>query len=139
MLRGNCGDAAGAELGSSFAERITVNTGTVPVLPAPGRCQRPGGGLIEVEAMAANGTASEHATGPEPVAWPAWPRLMCAKTAAAYVDEKSVEAFRRGIPKLYPKPLKISGKGERWLKEALDEAIDRLTGKARVTNIVDLL
>ena len=32
MLRGNRGDAAGAELGSSFVERIAVNTGTVPVL-----------------------------------------------------------------------------------------------------------
>ena len=33
MLRGNRGEAAGAELGSSSAERITVNAGTVPVLP----------------------------------------------------------------------------------------------------------
>ena len=33
MLRGSRGDAAGTELGSSFVERITVNTGTVPVLP----------------------------------------------------------------------------------------------------------
>jgi hypothetical protein len=32
VLRGNRGDAAGAELGSSFVERIAVNTGTVPVL-----------------------------------------------------------------------------------------------------------
>ena len=29
MLRGNRGDAAGTELGSSFVERITVNVGTV--------------------------------------------------------------------------------------------------------------
>ena len=33
MLRGSRGDAAGIELGSSFVERITVNTGTVSVLP----------------------------------------------------------------------------------------------------------
>ena len=33
MLRGSRGEAAGAELGSSFAERIAVNTGTVPVCP----------------------------------------------------------------------------------------------------------
>ena len=32
MLRGNHGDAAGTELGSSFVERITVNAGTVSVL-----------------------------------------------------------------------------------------------------------
>jgi hypothetical protein len=34
VLRGSCGEAAGTESGSSFAERITVNTGTVPVLPS---------------------------------------------------------------------------------------------------------
>jgi hypothetical protein len=33
MLRGSRGDAAGTESGSSFVERITVNTGTVLVLP----------------------------------------------------------------------------------------------------------
>jgi hypothetical protein len=33
VLRGSRGDAAGTELGSSFAERIAVNTGTVPVCP----------------------------------------------------------------------------------------------------------
>ena len=35
MLRGSRGDAAGLELGSSFVERIAVNTGTVPVCPVP--------------------------------------------------------------------------------------------------------
>jgi len=34
VLRGSRGDAAGIELGSSFVERIAVNTGTVPVPPA---------------------------------------------------------------------------------------------------------
>ena len=33
VLRGSRGDAAGTESGSSTIERITVNTGTVPVLP----------------------------------------------------------------------------------------------------------
>jgi hypothetical protein len=33
MLRGSRGDTAGTEPGSSFVERITVNTGTVLVLP----------------------------------------------------------------------------------------------------------
>jgi hypothetical protein len=32
VLRGNRDDATGTELGSSFGERIVVNTGTVPVL-----------------------------------------------------------------------------------------------------------
>jgi len=31
-LRGSRGDAAGIQLGSSFVERATVNTGTFPVL-----------------------------------------------------------------------------------------------------------
>jgi len=54
---------------------------------------------------------------------------MRAETAAAYVDERSVEAFRRAVPSLYPEPLTIRGKGERWLREDLDAAIDKLTGK----------
>src|SRR5438874_5085134 len=33
VLRGSRGDAAGTESGSSFVERITVNTGTVSVPP----------------------------------------------------------------------------------------------------------
>jgi hypothetical protein len=33
VLRGNRGEAAGIELGSSFVERITVNAGTALVLP----------------------------------------------------------------------------------------------------------
>ena len=53
---------------------------------------------------------------------------MRAETAARYVDEVSVEAFRRAVGTLYPEPLKVSGKGDRWLREGLDEAIDRLNG-----------
>lgn len=67
---------------------------------------------------------------PRPVHNPgSWPRLMRAETAAAYVDERSVEAFRRAVPSLYPHPLTIKGKGERWLRDDLDAAIDRMTGK----------
>src|SRR5436189_5282981 len=55
-----------------------------------------------------------------------WPRLMRAEKAAAYVDERSVEAFRRAVGTLYPAPLNVPGKGDRWLKDALDEAIDRI-------------
>jgi hypothetical protein len=61
-----------------------------------------------------------------------WPRLMRAGTAAAYVDECSVEAFRRAVGTLYPEPVRISGKGERWLKEDLDAAIERLARKPAV-------
>ena len=52
---------------------------------------------------------------------------MTAETAAAYVDERSVQAFRRSVGRLWPKPLKVAGKGERWTKEMLDEAIDGLS------------
>ena len=34
VLRGSRGEAAGTKSGSSFVERITVNTGTVLTLPA---------------------------------------------------------------------------------------------------------
>lgn len=37
VLRGSRGDAAGTESGSSFVKRITVNTGTTPVLPTAAR------------------------------------------------------------------------------------------------------
>ena len=60
-----------------------------------------------------------------------WPRLMRAQTAAAYVDERSVDAFRRAVGTLWPKPLLVSGKGERWLKDDLDIAIEKLTGRKR--------
>lgn len=60
---------------------------------------------------------------------PNWPRQMRAATAAAYVDEPSVEAFRRAVGTLYPNPRKISGKGDRWLREDLDAALDRIHGK----------
>ena len=71
---------------------------------------------------------------------PNWPRLMRAKTAAAYVDERSVDAFRRAVGTIWPEPLRISGKGERWLKEDLDVAIDRLSGRTdRVYDASDVL
>jgi hypothetical protein len=52
---------------------------------------------------------------------------MTAATAAAYCDEASVEVFRRGVGKIWPRPRKIMGKGERWLREDLDQVIDALT------------
>jgi hypothetical protein len=47
---------------------------------------------------------------------------MTAATAAAYCDEASVEAFRRGVGKFWPRGKRIVGKGERWLREELDQA-----------------
>lgn len=69
-----------------------------------------------------------------------WPRLMRAETAARYVDERSVQAFRRAVGKVYPRPVKISGKGERWLRDQLDQAIDSLFGSAgAIHDIADLV
>jgi hypothetical protein len=69
-----------------------------------------------------------------------WPRLMRAEQAAAYTGEKSIGAFRRAIPTLYPEPLRVSGKGDRWLREDLDQAIDRLSGKvSAIKDAADVL
>ena len=69
-----------------------------------------------------------------------WPRLMRAETAARYVDERSVQAFRRAVGKLYPRPIKLSGKGERWLRDHLDQAINRLFGSAgTIHDIADIM
>ncbi len=69
-----------------------------------------------------------------------WPRLMRAQTAAAYVDETSVESFLRAVGSAYPDPLIVSGKGKRWLREDLDRAIDRLSCRASlVEDAADIL
>ena len=69
-----------------------------------------------------------------------WPALMRAKTAAAYVDETSVEAFRRRIGSLYPQPLTISGRGELWLRDDLDKAIEQIAGHPdKIRDAADVL
>ena len=59
-----------------------------------------------------------------------WPRQMRAETAAAYLDEASTSSFLRSVGTLYPEPRMIPMKGRRWLKADLDEALDRLHGRA---------
>jgi len=69
-----------------------------------------------------------------------WPRFMRAATAASYVDEVSVECFRRRVGSHYPAPVTVSGRGEVWLKDDLDQAIDRLTGRsANVRDAAEVL
>jgi hypothetical protein len=55
-----------------------------------------------------------------------WPRLMRAETASRYVDETSLQAFRRRVGTEWPLP--ISGKGQRqkWDREDLDAAVARI-------------
>jgi hypothetical protein len=62
-----------------------------------------------------------HPTYNPPGSWPP------AETAARYVDEKSVEAFRGGVVTIYPTAIRVPGKGDRWLKDDLDAAIEKLT------------
>lgn len=64
-----------------------------------------------------------------------WPALMRAQTAAAYVDEASIEAFRRRVGSIYPKPVNVRGRGQVWLRDDLDKSIDRLS--ARIDRIRD--
>lgn len=74
--------------------------------------------------------------GPSQHLWPYW---MTAKTAARFVDEPSVRAFRRACGKLYPRPVRIAGKGERWLADDLRVAIDRLAGRGHAFDAADVL
>lgn len=51
-----------------------------------------------------------------------WPRLMRAETAAAYVDEVSVQAFRRKVGSVYPAPVTGKGQRQKWDRVQLDQA-----------------
>ena len=55
-----------------------------------------------------------------------WPELMRADTAARYVDERSPRTFRRRVGKLYPKPVRVPGRGDLWPKIDLDMYLRRL-------------
>jgi hypothetical protein len=54
---------------------------------------------------------------------------MTAATAAGYVNERSVEAFRRRVGTVYPRPRHIKGRGEVWRKADLDDVIGSLCGE----------
>jgi hypothetical protein len=69
-----------------------------------------------------------------------WPVLMRATTATAYLDEVSVDSFRRRVGSIYPKPVKIRGRGELWLREDLDKSIDQLSAQVdRIRDAADVL
>jgi hypothetical protein len=69
----------------------------------------------------------------------AWPRLMPAAVAAAYCGESSAAMFRRSVGTLWPPPRRVRGKGERWLREDLDRAIDRLADEGGPRDLADVL
>ena len=58
-----------------------------------------------------------------------WPRLMRAATAAAYVDEPSVEAFRRKVGSIYPRPIIGKGSRQKWDREELDRIVGAMRGE----------
>jgi hypothetical protein len=60
----------------------------------------------------------------------AWPRLMRAKTAAAYVDEVSVQAFRRKVGSVYPGPVSGRGQRQKWDRLQLDRAAEAMSPQA---------
>jgi hypothetical protein len=60
---------------------------------------------------------------------------MRAETAARYVDEMSVQSFRRRVGTVWPLPVCGKGQRQKWDREDLDEAIDRLG--ARVERLKD--
>lgn len=49
---------------------------------------------------------------------------MSAATAAAYLDEPSVEAFRRKVGSEYPLPVHGKRTRQKWDKVQLDRAVD---------------
>jgi len=67
-----------------------------------------------------------------------WPRLMPEATAAAYCGAASVEAFLRGVGNIWPRPKNVTGMGERWLRDDLDDAIDQLM-TSKIRDAADLL
>jgi len=58
---------------------------------------------------------------------------MTAALAAGYCGEPSVEAFLSRIGTHYPDPTAGRGRTGLWLKDAIDEALDRLHCRTRQT------
>jgi hypothetical protein len=65
----------------------------------------------------------------------AWPALMHADMAAAYVDEPDRDAFLRKVrSRTYPQPVCLPGCRARWRRSDLDATI---AGQAAGTAILD--
>lgn len=69
-----------------------------------------------------------------------WPRLMRAETAAAYVDEVSVQAFRRKVGSVYPEPV-LTGRGtqQKWDREQLDRVATKQAQQAPLVDAVNVI
>ena len=55
---------------------------------------------------------------------------MRAETTAAYLDEPSVEAFRRKVGLIYPTPVTGKGSRQKWDRLQLDQAVAIFMAKA---------
>lgn len=65
----------------------------------------------------------------------AWPALMHADMAAAYVDEPDRDAFLRKVrDRTYPQPVRLPGCRARWRRADLDATI---AGEAAGTAALD--
>ena len=63
-----------------------------------------------------------------------WPRFMRAATAAAYVDEPSVEAFLRKVGSVYPPAMtRRRGVQRKWDRRDLDRATGTLSTDSEAT------
>ena len=73
-----------------------------------------------------------------------WPLEMRAETAAAYVDEPSVEAFLKKVPQVYSEPTRAKGSLPKWHRAKLDRDIARrhglqVTGTPLAEDAADLI
>ena len=59
-----------------------------------------------------------------------WPIVMRAETAAAYLDEVSVEAFMRRVGSVYSRPALFPGRRKVWRRIDLDSDIKKLSTEA---------
>lgn len=62
---------------------------------------------------------------------------MRAETAAAYVDEVSVQAFRRKVGAVYPLPVAGKGQRQKWDREQLDQAVAAMGRRTNTSQISD--
>lgn len=82
-----------------------------------------------------------------PVSYPpgSWPLEMRAETAAAYVDEPSVDAFMTKVDRgVYSQPIRAKGMLPKWHRHRLDTDIARRHGirieaPALAENVEDLI
>ena len=65
----------------------------------------------------------------------AWPVVMRADMAAAFVDARSISAFLRGVGTIYPRSVRGAGRRGIWSKAALEAAV----GIDAVDDLADLI